>query len=150
MKRSLALATIILTLAACTASAEQVELTRGLSIQLLPDYEYVPLQGIDSIVGKLVAVDRPTVQFEIGRITPRDSPPVGGDFSNAAQRVPDEKRTWYREQTVGGRQIYITYDKDDRLSVSSVSGRQGVNFHSEAKTPEQIVDILLMTMSLAD
>ena len=49
-----------------------------------------------------------------------------------------------------GRKFDIAYGKDQRLLVSTAAASLGVNFSATAKTPAEVADVLLMTLSLAE
>jgi len=127
----------------------QTPFVGALSIRLLPGYTHERLQGIDSVVGKLVKSDAPEIRYEMGRIPPSGAPRLGGDFLNAALRLPEQDRHWLKEQTVGSRHVHIAYSRDHLLIVSTASAKEGINFTAVTKTPEQIADVLLMALSLA-
>ncbi len=144
--RAIAFALVILGAITNVASA-QTPLPGGYEINLLDGYKHEPLQGIDSIVGKLVKKDGPQIQFEIGRIS-EGGLRLGGDYVNQAQRVPEADRLWLKEQRTGGRTIHAAYTKDLRLIVSSTGAAEGANFSTIAKTPEDVADVLLMVLTL--
>jgi hypothetical protein len=144
----LLIALLIVSASAAVASA-QTPLPGGHEIHLLAGYEHQPLQGIDSIVGKIVKKDGLEIMYEIGRV-PAGGFALGGDWSNAAARVPEANRRWLKEQTIGGRKFTIAYGKDDRLTISSAGEKQGINLSAVAKDDEQVAEVVLMGMSFGD
>jgi hypothetical protein len=60
---------------------------------------------------------------------------------------PEKDRLWLKEQSAGGRKVHVAYSKDNRLIVSSASSTEGVNFTTVAKTPGDVADVLLMTLT---
>jgi hypothetical protein len=115
------------------------------NLQLLPGYVHEPLQGIDSVVGRIVKKGGLTIQYEIGRVPKPGGLAIGGDFSNAAIRLPEKNRRWLKQQVVAGQPVDIAYGKDDLLLVSYP--KSGVNFTATAKTPEELADVLLMVLT---
>jgi hypothetical protein len=115
------------------------------NVQLLAGYVHEPLQGIDSIVGKISKKGGLTIQYEIGRVPKPGGLALGGDFSNAAQRLPEKDRRWLKQQVVAGEPVDIAYGKNDVLIVSFP--KSGVNFTSTVKTQEELADVLLMVLT---
>lgn len=149
MTRSLPTLLILLLalVAAAPAALAQTPLPGGFQIHLLPGYAYEPLQGIDSIVGRIVKKEGLTIQFEMGRI-PQGGFRLGGDYSDYTQSVPEQNRQWYKEQTIGGRKVHVVLSKDHRLTISTASKTEGINFTTTAKTADEVADVLLMVLSL--
>ena len=52
-------------------------------------------------------------------------------------------------QTVGGRKMHVAYCKDHQLIISTATATEGVNFIAAAKTSEDVADLLLMAITLA-
>ena len=142
---------LALTLICATTSvvAAQTALPGGFEIRLLPGYKHEPLQGIDSIVGKVVKQDGLEIMYEIGRVPAGDFR-LGGDYSNRAAALPEQNRLWLKEQTVGGRKFTIAYGQDHRLTISTANDKQGVNFSAVAKSDEELADVLLMVLSFGE
>ncbi len=116
-------------------------------IQLLPGYKHEPLQGIDSVVGRIVGPKGLVIQYEIGRI-PRGGLAFGGGFVNAAKRAPKNQLRLYREQQVHGHPVHLAYLKDGTLIVTfprSIPGK-GINFRTKVTRPEQMAEVLLMLL----
>lgn len=130
-------------------ASAQTPLPGGFEINLLPGYEHQPLQGIDSIVGRIAKKEGLTITYEFGRI-PQGNLRLGGDYSNYALRVPEKDRLWLKEQTIKGRKIHVVYGKDQRLTVSTEATKMGANFTATAKTPGDVADVLLMVFSFAE
>jgi hypothetical protein len=142
---------ILSLLAAITSTAAaQTALPGGFEISLLPGYTHAPLQGIDSIVGKITKKDGLEIMYEIGRVPAAGGLRLGGDYSNRAAAVPEQNRLWLKEQTIGGRKFSIAYDKDHRLTISTANDKQGVNFSTVAKSEEELADVLLMVLSFGE
>lgn len=133
-----------------TIASGQTQLPGGFEIKLLPGFTYEKRQGFDSIVGTIAKADGLKIAFEMGRIPVPGGLLVGGSFVNQAQRLPAKDRVWLKEQEVGGRKVHAAYSKDQRLIVTSASRTEGVNFDTVAKTPEEIADVLLMVLTLAE
>lgn len=133
-----------------SAAFGQTALPSGLEIRLAPGYAYEPRQGFDSIVGGIAKKDGLTISFEIGGNPPPGAPRFGGSYVNQAKQLPAGDRLWLKEQEVGGRKVSIAYSKDQQLIVSSETAKEGVNFHTIAKTPEEVTEVLLMTLTLGE
>jgi hypothetical protein len=133
-----------------SAASGQTPLPRGFEINLLPGYAHQPLQGIDSIVGKLVKKDGLVINYEIGPVAKKGEPILGGSYVNRAMQLGEGKRLWLKEQTVGRRKFFVAYGKDRQLLVSTASEKQGVNFIAEARTPDDVADVLLMVLTFAE
>jgi hypothetical protein len=133
-----------------SAVSGQTPLPGRFEIRLLPGYTHEPLKGIDSIVGKIVKQDGLEILYEMGPIPKKGAPVEGGSFVNQALQLPEGKRLWLKEQTVGGRKFHVAYGQDQRLRVSTTSATQGVNFTAEAKTPADLADVLLMVLTFAE
>lgn len=138
-----------LMLIAAKANA-QTSLSNGLEISLLADYTQSPLQGIDSIVGKIDKKSGPSLSYEIGGVSPPGAPRFGGSFTNSAANVPKESLAWIKTQKVPGKTMTIAYTKDQKLMVSVEFTKEGANFSATAKTPEEIAEVLLLVTSLRE
>jgi hypothetical protein len=114
-------------------------------MELLPGYKHEPLQGIDSIVGKVSNPMGLSIQYEIGRVRKPGEFGLGGDFTDQAKAVPEADRRWYREHRIGGQSVHIALSKENSLSVSYPD--TGVNFHVTVKSSEDLTDALLMILS---
>ena len=119
-------------------------------IRLLPGFTHRPLQGIDSIVGKIVKKDGLEIQYEMGGIPAPGAFRLGGHFVNQALQLPARDRLWLREQNAGGRKVHVAYSRKHRLIVSTASLTEGVNFAAVAKTPGDVADVLLMVLTLVE
>lgn len=139
---------LLAALVALSPANAQTALPSGLEIELLPGYVHQPLQGIDSIVGKLSKKGGPEVLYEIGRLPKPGAPRLGGDFTNQAEQLPAAQTLWRKKQKVAGREVHVAYGKDQRLVISTAFKTIGVNFSSEAKTPEDVAEVLLMILTL--
>lgn len=116
------------------------------NVKLLKDYKHEALQGIDSVVGKIVRADGFTVQYEIGAIPKPGGLLLGGSFSNRAATMRPELRTWYKEQATAGGTVHIAMGKDGMLTVSVPE--VGANLHAKPKTPEDTIDVILLAVSM--
>ena len=127
----------------------QTALDATFQVQLRPEARVEMLQGIDSQVGKIVNAGVPEIQFEIGRITPPGEPALGGDFQGASKRVPETKRLWNKTSTINSFTFEIVYTDDDQLFVSTTADNlKGILFSSVAHTPEEIIDVVLVALSV--
>lgn len=142
--------TCLLACCAETAAGAETPLPSGLVIDLLPGYTHEKLQGIDSVVGKFVKKDGPEISYEIGGYIPPGQPRFGGSYSDYAKSMPADSRLWLKEISIGARTISVAYGKDQRIVVSTHFEKVGINFSATAKTPEEIADVLLMTMTIAE
>lgn len=114
-------------------------------IKLLPGYEHQPLQGIDSVVGKIVKRDGMQIFYEKGHIGLPGQPRLGGQFSDRARLSPKAQQQWYREQVIYGTPVHIAYLKSHVLIVTYPT--DGINFSTTAKTSEDLADALLMLLT---
>lgn len=149
--RSTLIVCLIQLIATTLASADDGLL---LGMQLLPGYQHEKLQGIDSIVGRIVKKKGLTISYEIGGI-PKGQFRFGGSFTDRPKNSPKKLTKWYREQMVNGQPMHIAYLKNKTLLVSFPKSipNKGINFHvAKVETIEQIADVLLMlsTFPIAD
>lgn len=147
-KTSLSL--FLLSFGLCTTAPAQTKLAGNLEITLPAGVKHEALRGIDSSPGKITTKDGLEISYDIGGVVKPGGLALGGSYSNWAARMPMEQRQWLKEQTIGGRAFSIAYGKDQRLTVSSASATHGVNFSAVAKTPAEVADVLLITLSLAE
>ncbi len=145
-------AAIACLLVCCTSTARAAEtaLPNGLVIDLLPGYTHQKLQGIDSVVGKFVKKDGLEISFEIGGYIPPGQPRFGGSYSDYAKSMPADSRLWLKEISIGARTVSVAYGKDQRIVVSTHFEKVGINFNALAKSPEEIAEVLLMAMTIAE
>ena len=116
------------------------------NLKLQKGFKHEPLQGIDSIVGKVVRADGFTIQYEIGGLPKPGGLRLGGDFSNRAAEMPADQRTWYKEQQTPSGSVHIAMGKDGNLTVSVPA--VGCNLHAKPKTPEDTIDVILLAVSM--
>lgn len=115
-------------------------------LQLVEGYKHERLQGIDSVVGRIVRQDGFTINYEKGRIPDPNAPfRLGGDFSNAAERVPADQREWSREQQVGDAPVQLVLRKDATLVVTYPNS--GINFHAKIEKQSDLADVLTMLLT---
>ena len=126
----------------------QTKLSNDLEVELLADYELQPLQGIDSIVGKIVKKDGLTIQYDIGSVPKPGAIQFGGQFVNQAEKYPATETLWKKKQTLAGNDVHIAYTKSNLLIVSQSFQTVGVTFSAEAKNPEEIAEVLLTVLSV--
>ena len=138
-------------LAWCSAASAQTALAGGgLEITLPAGAKHEALRGIDSSPGKITSKDGLEISYDIGGVTKPGAPAFGGSYSNWSAKMPPDQRQWLKEQTIGGRTFSIAYGKDQRINVSVAGATHGVNFSALAKTPAEIADVLLITLSLSE
>jgi hypothetical protein len=131
------------------ATATQIEV-KGKppgGVQLLDGYAHRALQGFDSQPGEITKKNGLRIMYDIGAIPKPGAPRFGGSYSDWTQRVEKENQRWYREHTINNQPVHLVYTKDKQLTVSYPKG--GINFSCEAKTEEDLVDALLITLSYA-
>lgn len=141
---------VLACLLAVTPASGQTPLPGGFEIRLLPGFTHEPLRGIDSIVGRIAKKDGLQIQYEMGAIPAPGAPRFGGSYVNQALQIPEKDRLWSKEQTAAGRKVTVVYSKENLLVVSTASATEGVNFHAVAKTPGEVADVLLMTLTLTE
>lgn len=137
---SVALAAALLAGAVPAEAASPLE-----GMQLLPGYVHQPLQGIDSVVGRIVKKDGLTLTYEIGSLPQPGGLRLGGQFSDRPKQVPPARLRWYREQLVHGQPVHIAYLKDDSLMVSFPL--KGMNIHTKVTSTSEMADALLMILT---
>ncbi len=126
-----------------TLSAEENRLG---GMRLLPGYQHEKLQGIDSVVGRIVKKKGLTIMYEIGEI-PQGGLRFGGSFLDRPKQTPKQQLKWYREQMVNGQPMHIAYLKNKSLLVSFPESIKdhGINFHVDnVKSMKEMADVLLM------
>lgn len=134
----------------CSAASGQTQLPHGFEIRLLPGYVHQPLQGIDSLVGKISKNGGLEIEYEMGPVPEKGAPITGGSFFNQALKVPEERRLWMKEQMVDGQNFSLAYSKDRRLLISTSSATQGINFSARAESADEITDVLLMVLTFRE
>jgi hypothetical protein len=112
---------------------------------LLSGYQHEPLQGIDSVVGKISKAGGLTIQYEIGRVVKPGQPRLGGDFTDYAERLPPEERQWLKTQQLPAGKVNLAYSKMDVLFASFPE--TGVNFNVTVKSAEELAEALLLILS---
>jgi len=114
-------------------------------MRLLPGYKHQPLQGIDSIVGRISKAGGLEIGYEIGRVHKPGEPRTGGSFSDRPKLVPRNQVHWYREQVVNRQEIHMAYLKDNLLLVSYP--KNGLNISVTVRTSAQMAEALLMILT---
>ena len=145
MKRWLTLSLGTLLLAATTASSTLAADSQIGGMRLLPGYVHQPLQGFDSIVGKITKKGGLVISYEIGGIPKPGGLQLGGQFSDRPKRTPKNQLRWYREQIVNGQPVHLAYRKDNYLLVSYP--KKGMNLSVKLSTTEEMVEALLMILT---
>lgn len=119
------------------------------AIRLLPGFKDVPLQGIDSLPGKLVHSDGRDIRYEVGLYYPPGAPRTGGAYENGAHKAAEERKSTVKELAIGDLNFSVLATANSLIvSTASVPHRRGINFACVAKTPEEVADALLMILSL--
>lgn len=129
---------------ACALPANAAENPLG-GMQLLPGYVHQPLQGIDSVVGRITKKDGLTLTYEIGSLPQPGGLRLGGQFSDRPKQVPPERLRWYREQVVHGQPVHLAYLKDNSLMVSFPL--KGMNVHTKVENADEMAEALLMLLT---
>lgn len=114
-------------------------------MQLLPGYKHLPLQGIDSVIGRIERDDGLQISYEIGHVQAPGEPRLGGSFSDRAKLSPGHETRWYREQTVDGQPVHIAFRKDDVLLVSYPNS--GMNLATQIADEGEMAEALLMILT---
>jgi hypothetical protein len=140
-------------LAACVVfpSADaQTSLGSNLEMTLLPGFVHKPLQGIDSIVGRITKAGRLTITYDIGGVTPPGAPRFGGSYSNRVERYPANQTLWKQKQTIDGHDVHIVQTKSKQLMASIAFKKLGINISTKAETAQDVADFLLMVMTIRE
>ncbi|MCH7729876.1 MAG: hypothetical protein IH991_25910 [Planctomycetes bacterium] len=117
-------------------------------MRLLVGYKHQPLQGFDSIVGKIEKEGGLRINYEIGHVPKPGAPRFGGSFSDRPKLTPKDKVRWYREQVVNGQAVHIAYRKDNVLMVSYP--KKGMNFSVTIRSTDEMAEALLMILTYPD
>jgi len=117
-------------------------------IKLLPGYKHEQLQGIDSIVGKIVNPKGLSIFYEIGPI-PQGPFATGGSFTDRPKKTPKTLLRWYKEQTIQGQPVHIAYLKNKTLLVSYPKSipKNGINFSTKVESADEMADALIMLLT---
>jgi len=114
-------------------------------MQLLPGYKHLPLQGIDSVIGRIERDGGLQISYEIGHVQAPGEPRLGGSFSDRAKLSPGHETRWYREQTVDGQPVHIAFRKDGILLVSYPNS--GMNLATQVADAGEMAEALLMILT---
>lgn len=150
MRNLLVLALVFGVASACvsqTAVAQEKDSLIG-DTKLLPGYKHEKLQGIDSIVGKIINPKGLSIFYEIGAI-PKGQFRFGGSFTDRPKTTQKSQLRWYKEQKVLGQPVHIAYLKNGMLLVSypeSIPGK-GINFSTKIQSPTDMADALIMLLT---
>lgn len=94
-------------------------------MRLLPGFTHQPLQGFDSIGGKIGNKDGLQINYDIGGIPKPGGLRLGCQFSDRPKLTPKKLVRWYREQVVNQQPVHLAYRKDNySAGVISEEGRQ--------------------------
>ena len=145
MKRWLYMAMGMLLFGTTTATSTFAADARLGGIRLLPGYVHQPLQGFDSIVGKITKKDGLQINYEIGGIPKPGGIRLGGQFSDRPKLTPKNQVRWYREQIVNGQPVHLAYRKDDVLLVSYP--KKGMNLSVKLRSADEMAEALLMILT---
>lgn len=145
MKRWLCLTLGTLLLGATVVSSTLAADARLGGMRLLPGYVHQPLQGFDSIVGKITKKDGLQINYEIGGIPKPGGLRLGGQFSDRPKLTPKKQVRWYREQIVGGQPVHLAYRKDNILLVSYP--KKGMNLSVKLHSADEMAEALLMILT---
>ena len=114
-------------------------------MRLLVGYKHQPLQGFDSIVGRIEKEGGLRISYEIGHVPKPGAPRFGGSFSDRPKLTPKDRVRWYREQVVNGQAVHIAYRKDNLLLVSYPT--KGMNLSVTVGTADEMAEALLMILT---
>ena len=114
-------------------------------LRLLPGYSHIPLQGFDSIVGRIEKKDGLRISYEIGAVVKPGEPRFGGSFSDRPKLTPADKIHWYREQKVNGVIAHLAHRKDDILLVSFPE--KGMNMSVKVSSSAEMAEALLIILT---
>ena len=117
-------------------------------MRLLAGYQHQPLQGFDSIVGKISKKAGLQISYEIGGLPKPGGIRLGGQFSDRPKRTPKNQVRWYREQTVNGQPVHLAHRKDNVLLVSFP--QKGMNFSVTVRSADEMAEALLMILTYPD
>ena len=148
MKRRIYITLGVLLLSATASSALSAADARIGGMRLLPGYAHTPLQGFDSIVGKVAKEGGLQISYDIGAIPKPGGLRFGGMFSDRPKNTPKDQVHWYHEQVVNGQPVHLAHRKDNYLIVSYPN--KGVNFSVELKTAADMAEALLMILTYPD
>ena len=115
------------------------------NMKLLPGYEHIPEQGVDSIVGRIANPDGLQINYEIGNVTAPGEPRTGGSFTDRPGKSPADENRWYDEKEVGGMEVHFAYRNDDWLLVSFPE--RGMNLSVLVRDQEEMAEALSMILT---
>ncbi|MEO7714967.1 MAG: hypothetical protein ABIY70_02085 [Capsulimonas sp.] len=105
-------------------------------IQLLPDYAYHRLQGVDSYVGAITKKNGFTINHDIGMMAGRQlNPAERGEY------------VWFKERAWHGHPVWIAMTMKHALIATFPD--DCANFYCTPKSEEDAVDFLLMISTYA-
>lgn len=146
MKSILATTCGLLILCSMTTSSHAAGKAILGGIRLLDGYTHQPLQGIDSVVGRISKEGGLQITYEIGSLPRPGGLRLGGQFSDRPKQTPKDQLQWYREQTVNGEPVHLAYTKNDLLMVSYP--KRGMNLSVKVTNAEEMADALLMILTI--
>jgi len=148
MSRTLKFASLVAIAFVCCSLSDAIAADPPGALEVLPGYKHVPLQGIDSVVGKITHTDGREIFYEIGHVHKPGEPRFGGSFSDRAVWLMKNKKDdlqWSASREVNGEPMNIALLKDGKLTASFP--KTGANFSMTTKTPADLADALLMILS---
>lgn len=145
MKSILAITCGLMIVCSATSSPAAGKAILG-GIQLLDGYTHQPLQGIDSVVGRITKEGGLQITYEIGSLPRPGGLRLGGQFSDRPRQMPKEQLQWYREQTINGEPVHLAWTKTNQLMVSYP--KRGMNLSAKVTTAEEMADALLMILTI--
>jgi hypothetical protein len=114
-------------------------------MRLLAGYEHQPLQGFDSIVGKISKKAGLQISYEIGSLPRPGGLRLGGQFSDRPKLTQKDQVRWYLEQSVNGQPVHLAHRKDNVLLVSFP--QKGMNFSVTVRSADEMAEALLMILT---
>ncbi len=106
-------------------------------MKLLPDYVHTPRTSINAEAGHITKPGGPDVSYQIGE----------GGADLAGEINSDASLLWRKTQTIRGHDFLVAMRDGGRLSVVTPTG----NFEAtNARTQEDVADVLLMALTLDD
>jgi hypothetical protein len=145
MRHLFCLTSGVLLLIATAASPAFADDARIGGMQLLSGYTHQPLQGFDSIVGKVSKKDGLQISYDIGSIPKPGGLAFGGQFSDRAKKTQKNQLHWYKEQVVNGQPMHVAHRKDGYLLLTFP--KKGINFSAKVASTEDVAEVLLMILT---
>ena len=141
MKKKFLLFVFLFCLFILSASAQNNNLSKpprtppSRGIKLLSGYVHIPLQGIDSWVGRIKKEGGLNIKYDIGRLA--------GEY--VSRCLSENTCVWYKEQQLKGGLVKIAFTEDETIIATFPTTT--ANFYAEVKSQEDIADFLLMILT---